>query len=138
MTPTSTREYTFTRGELVSMDFAQNCGEDTPDSEKCYLFKFYDETDQIIFTKIGTTAKTCKIRLKQEIAYYRKRDIDIVRVEISKIIQCGEMPAESYESYLRALLMKKYPNTWHKNDRFFGIDIPTETFEELCDFFRNI
>ena len=55
----------------------------------------------------------------------------------SKIYDCGNVPAEAYESYLRALLIAEFPNTWHRNDRFFGVDIPTDRFCELCDQFAK-
>jgi hypothetical protein len=38
---------------------------------------------------------------------------------------------------LRALLIAEFPNTWHKNDRFFGVDIPTERFNTICNQFAN-
>lgn len=116
----------------TEIHFLNNCKEkDTACGEKTYLFKFYTE-NEIIFSKIGTTAKNCLQRLKDEIRYYTKRGFNITKVEICEIIDCGETPAESYESYLRALFIKKFPNTWKKNDRFFGISIPVDIFTKLC------
>lgn len=135
---TSTRRKTINLSETVlswggtEIHFLNNCqNKDTPSGEKTYLFKFYTD-NEIIFSKIGTTARNCLKRLKDEIRYYTKRDFNITKVEICEIIDCQEMPAESFESYLRALLIKKFPNTWKKNDRFFGVNIPVEIFIKLC------
>lgn len=141
-----TRTQTITENTLmfgdVQIDYLNDTHlVDTPRSEKFYFFKFYDnENSQTpLFDKIGTTSKNCLERLKQEIRYYNnKNGFGIVRVEICAIWDCGEVPAESYESFLRALLIKKYPNTWHKNDRFFGTNIPVETFTKLCKQYAEI
>ena len=37
-------------------------------SQKCYLFKFYDNKNHPVFTKIGTTVKSALSRIKQEIS----------------------------------------------------------------------
>ena len=114
---------------------------DIDGGEKAYLFRFYETSKNTpVFSKIGTTTKTCLARLKQEIRYYNSAKVgfDIERVEICEIWDCGEMPAESYESFMRALLIRQYPNTWKKNDRFFGVTIPTETFIELCQQYSQM
>lgn len=106
---------------------------DTKSGEKTYFFKFYDNPDRPpVFDKIGTTNKSCLDRLKQEIRYYNKAGFGIEKVEICEIWDCGNTPAESYESFMRALLIKKFPNTWRRNDRFFGANIPTSLFQSLC------
>ena len=43
----------------------------------CYLFKFYDSNGDLIFSKVGTTERTIRQRLTEEIKYYRKRGIDV-------------------------------------------------------------
>lgn len=128
-----TGAHTIQWGE-VEIDFLNGTdAKDTKSGEKTYFFKFYDRCDAPpVFDKIGTTTKSCLGRLKEEIRYYNKAGFDIERVEVCEIWDCGNTPAESYESFMRALLIKKYPNTWHKNDRFFGTNIPTELFTSLC------
>lgn len=112
---------------------------DTNSGEKAYLFRFYEKgSSEPVFSKIGTTAKSCLGRLKDEIRYYNKAGFSIVKVEICEIWDCGEMPAESYESFMRALLIKRFPNTWKKNDRFFGVTIPTEIFVNLCQQYAEL
>lgn len=112
---------------------------DTISGEKAYLFRFYEKgNSESVFSKIGTTAKSCLGRLKDEIRYYNKAGLSIDKVEICEIWDCGEMPAESYESFMRALLIKRFPNTWKKNDRFFGVTIPTEIFVNLCQQYAEL
>lgn len=111
---------------------------DIPKTEKIYLFKFFEkDCTEPLFTKIGTTTRTCVRRAKEEIAYYLKQ-FDLEKVEIDAIHDCGDMPAESYESFLRAMFTKKYPNTWKRNDRFFGVDISQGEFSKACAQFAAL
>lgn len=124
---------------LIDINYFENYGDDVKGNEQAYLVKFYtDDTETPIFSKIGTTKCTCNTRIRREIAEYREIGFNILSVDICKIVQCGELPAESVESYLRALLMKKYPNTWHKNDRFFNCDVSTELFTNLCEMYLSM
>lgn len=123
------------KSATISINFLNGCGADIDHAEQVYLFKFYGAEPVPIFSKIGTTTRTCKKRVAQEIRAYIKAGFDIQRVDVCKIIQCGEMPAESYESFLRAKLIKEYSNTWVKNDRFFGVDLPVDRFITLCNQF---
>lgn len=129
---------TTTKGYTVEMLFKVGCGLDSKEGNKCYLFHFYDEEEHIIFTKIGTTTKSCEGRLRQEIATYRnKNKYPVHRVEIHRIIDTGEMPPESYESILRANIIKNHPNTYHKNDRFFDVAVGIEEFDSICKSFAG-
>lgn len=98
--------------------------------DKCYLFKFYNN-DKIVFSKIGTTARPIKTRLREEIKSYTKTGFDFTHVVIESIINCGEVPSDGAESLARAMFIRQYPNTFLKNDRFLGVDIPKEKFENL-------
>lgn len=122
---------------VIPMNYLAGCGEDVAGQQTVYLFKFYGANHKIIFSKIGTTSVSVDTRLRQEIGEYMKK-FDIVSVDVCKIYDCGNLPAESFESFLRATLIKKFPNTWYRNDRFFDVDIPVETFTSLCDTFANI
>lgn len=106
--------------------------------EQCYLFKFYDSNGEILFSKIGTTTRNCRKRIKEEIAYYRKRGLDVAETLIEDVFCCGDTPAEAYESFMRAKFIKQFPNTWHRNDRFFGVDIPVADFRHMCDMFASL
>ena len=126
-------------GMEIPMNYLENCGIYLKDSELLYLFKFFgDNPKEPIFSKIGTTTRSVDKRLREEIGYYIKHNLPIESVDICKIVDCGEVPAECYESLMRGVLIKKYPNTWHKNDRFFGVDVPINEFMELFKKFENL
>lgn len=99
----------------------------------CYLYKFYDSNNQLICSKVGTTTRLPEDRLKEEILYYKKRNIPVEKAKICSVIDCGELPAEGAESITRALFIRKYPTAFCKNDRFFGVDIPTKTFNKIVN-----
>ena len=113
----------------VPMEFMLGCGENICNEEAVYFFKFYDENN-LIFNKIGTSKKDVVGRLRDEIAEYSKK-FDIRRVEIHRIVSCGDKPAEGAESALRAKLIDKYPEAFRKNDRFFNVDISPLIFDEI-------
>jgi hypothetical protein len=68
--------------------------------------------------------------MKEHLSYYS--NLDIIGVEIESVINCGAYPAEGLESYCRAYYIKKYPNAFKKNDRFFNVDLNTEEFNNLA------
>jgi hypothetical protein len=113
----------------VAMEFMPDCGENVKNTEAVYFFKFYNATS-LEFNKVGTSAKDVVARLRDEIGEYSK-NFDIRRVEIHRIINCGNRPAEGAESALRAELIRKYPTAFRKNDRFFGVDISPAVFDEI-------
>jgi hypothetical protein len=43
-----------------------------------------------------------------------------VRCVIHRIYDCGNIPAEGLESYFRAKYIRKYPESFKKNDRFIN------------------
>ena len=95
------------------------------------LIKFYDGQNELICSKVGTTTQLPEQRLAQEIKYYREHGIPVERTEICSVIDCGTIPAEGAESITRAAFIRKYPDAFKKNDRFFGIDIPAVTFNRI-------
>ena len=98
-----------------------------------YLFKFYDKHGTLICSKVGTTTRLPETRLKEELKYYQNHGIDVVDAEICSVIDCGAIPAEGAESHTRAFYIRKHPDAFCKNDRFFGIDIATRTFNKLVE-----
>ena len=127
----------FKDGRSVQMNYLPECGEDVKGQHTAYLFKFYGEDRTApLFTKIGTTERTVNERLRQEIGEYAK-NFPIQSVDICKIVDCGARPPEGCESYLRCMLMKDYPGTWKKNDRFFDTDVDTDRFVKLCQEFNE-
>ena len=96
-----------------------------------YLFKFYDSDGKLICSKVGTTTRLPEERLKEEIKYYQKHGIPVADTEICSVIDCGAIPCEGAESATRAAFIHKFPDAFCKNDRFFGVDIPTRTFNQI-------
>ncbi len=99
----------------------------------CYLYKFYDKNGTLICSKVGTTTRLPEQRLKEEIKYYQGHGIEVEHGEICSVIDCGSIPAEGAESITRAFFIRKHPEAFHKNDRFFGVDIPTRTFNKVVN-----
>ncbi len=95
----------------------------------CYLFKFYDSNGDLVFSKVGTTERAIKTRLNEEIRKYSKK-FDIYGVEIESVIDCGDIPPEGAECHIKGYFIKKYPNAYAKNDRFLGINISVDEFNE--------
>jgi hypothetical protein len=98
-----------------------------------YLYKFYNKSGELICSKVGTTTRLPEQRLKEEIKYYRDHGIEVENAEICSVIDCGAIPAEGAESVTRAAFIRKYPNAFQKNDRFFGVDIATRTFNKIVN-----
>ena len=88
--------------------------------EKCYLFTFFDENDNMVCSKIGTTTRKVTQRLKEELKSNTYKKIGCVRAVVNRVYDCKDTPAEGLESYFRAMYIKKYPQSFLKNDRFMG------------------
>lgn len=117
----------------VAMEFMPEWGERLKNEEMVYFFKFFNDAE-ILFNKIGTSKVDAISRLRDEIGDYSK-NFHITRVEIHRVRSCFGIPAEGYESQLRAKLIADYPTAFRKNDRFFGVDIDPCVFDEICDGF---
>jgi hypothetical protein len=113
----------------VAIEFMPGCGSNIKGEQAVYFFKFYN-VNGLEFNKIGTSAKDVVARLRTEIGEYTKK-FDIRRVEIHRIVSCGNKPAEGAESLLRAMLISQYPTAFRKNDRFFGVDIEPDMFDKI-------
>ena len=124
----STLYRTFKDGRpAVVMELMENCGANLKNEQAVYFFKFYNN-EELLFNKIGTTAKDIIARLRREIGDYSEK-FDITKVEIHRMRPCGDVPAEGAESALRAEFIKRYPTAFRKNDRFFNVDISPEVFD---------
>jgi hypothetical protein len=129
--PVQTLYRKFRDGRCVPMEFMPNFGENLSNEQMVYFFKFYTP-DGLLFDKIGTTGKNAVSRLRDEIGEYIKK-FPICRVEIHRIRSCCGIPAEGYESELRAKLIADHPTAFRKNDRFFGADIDPNIFDQVCN-----
>lgn len=88
--------------------------------EFCYLFEFYDENDNFLCSKVGTTTRTVRERLIEELRSKTYKNMGAAKVIIHRVYDCGNLPAEGLESLIRSQYIKKYPNSFKKNDRFVG------------------
>lgn len=97
--------------------------------EICYLFEFYNADNVLICSKVGTTTRTIRQRLIEELRSKTYKDMGITNAVVNRVYECGNLPAEGLESLIRSEYIKKYPKSFKKNDRFIG-----EKFDfELCD-----
>ena len=115
----------------VAMEFMPNWGENLRNEQMVYFFKFFG-AEELLFNKIGTSSKNAIGRLRDEIGEYSKK-FEIVRVEVHRVRSCQGIPAEGYESELRARLIADHPTAFRKNDRFFSVDIDPSLFDRVCD-----
>ena len=101
-----------------------------------YLFKFYDNENKVI-SKVGMTTQLPTQRLKQEIKYYTEHGLNIIDAKICSVIDCGDIPADGAESQTRAYFIRRHPKAFKKNDRFFGVNISTKTFNIIVMNYLN-
>ncbi len=99
-------------------------------TNQVYIVYFYGADGQIIYSKPGTTVRLIKDRIKEELTSYRKNGVCSAR--LMRLWDCGEMPPEGLESNLRAHYIKKYPDTFVKNDRFAGVHADLDDADRLA------
>lgn len=88
--------------------------------ELCYLFEFYNDDDILLCSKVGTTTRTIKKRLSEELRSKTYKEMGATKATINRVYQCGDLPAEGLESLIRSEYIKKYPKSFKKNDRFIN------------------
>ncbi len=110
-----------TNGEFSLLDEAE---------QKCYLFRFFDSEGNLICSKVGTTTRPILIRIKSELREYEK--LDAVTCVIDRVYDCGHIPAEGMESYFRAEYIRRHPEAFRKNDRFFSVAFDLEDADRIC------
>lgn len=96
----------------------------------CYLFKFYDSNGDLIFSKVGTTERTIRQRLTEEIKYYRNRGIDVNFATVESVFDTGELEPEGAQDYAKGYYTKKHKGHYMRNDRF-TCDINVDGFNKL-------
>lgn len=101
----------------------------TKKGELCYLFEFYDKYDNFICSKVGTTTRTIKQRLIEELRSKTYKEMGAEKAIVNRVYECGNLPSEGLESLIRAEYIRKFPKAFKKNDRFIG-----EKFDfDFCD-----
>lgn len=104
--------------------------------EKCYLFRFYDTNNNLVCSKVGTTTRKVTQRLKEELR--SKTYSSCEYAVIDRVYDCGEMPAEGLESRIRAEYIRKYPNSFKKNDRFIKTLFDLEEIDKIVQNYLQI
>ena len=104
--------------------------------EKCYLFRFYDTNNNLVCSKVGTTTRKITQRLKEELR--SKTYSSCAYAVIDRVYDCGEMPAEGLESRIRAEYIRKYPNSFKKNDRFNKTLFDLEEIDKIVQNYLQI
>lgn len=101
----------------------------------CYWIRLIGESGMILYDKIGTTTnKIVENRFDQILKKQYADGLEkIAKYEVLGSWDCGELAPEGMESYLRAMLIKKYNGkNFVKNDRFFiGTVFEEPTEEEM-------
>jgi hypothetical protein len=88
--------------------------------QKCYLFTFFDDNDNVLCSKVGTTTREIRKRLTEELNSDTYKKMGAVRAVIHRVYDCMDFPAEGLESYFRSIYIRRYPNSFKKNDRFIN------------------
>lgn len=105
-------------------------------TELFYLIKAVDKYNNLIFSKVGTTTREVNTRMIEHLRYYK--NLGVKRIIVDKVYNCDAIPAECFESYFRARYIMKFPKTYKKNDRFFGVTFDMneadKIFEECKSF----
>lgn len=87
--------------------------------EKCYLFEFYNEDNELVCSKVGTTTRTVFQRLTEELKSDTYVKTGCVKAIVKRVYDCGDVPSEGLESRFRAEFIRRFPQNFKKNDRFF-------------------
>jgi hypothetical protein len=98
----------------------------------CYWVRLIGESGKVIYNKIGTTKRPINIRMKEILHRQYKDGLEsITSYEVLNIWNCNQKKSEGLESYLRAMLIKKYNGqNYVKNDRFLIGNIFEEPTKE--------
>lgn len=102
------------------IDFSDDCIIHNNDDgvEKCYLIEFFDIKDISVCSKVGTTIRTIQKRIREELNSDTYKKMGAVRCLIHRVYDCKDIPAEGLESRFRSEYIRKYPQSFQKNDRF--------------------
>jgi hypothetical protein len=114
--------------------YGDNCiiQTENPTSQKCYLIEFLNEEKESLCSKVGTTTRAVLTRIKEELRSKTYKDMGAVYCVIHRVYDCGEYPAEGLESLFRAEYIRKYPNSFYKNDRFIKQKFDLAEADKIC------
>jgi hypothetical protein len=104
--------------------------------QKCYLIEFFDKEGKTVCSKVGTTIRTIQTRIREELNSETYKKMGAVSCLIHRVYDCGSYPAEGLESFFRAKYIKKFPDSFCKNDRFikqvFDLEEADRIYAEYC------
>ena len=100
--------------------------------QKCYLIEFFDENDNSVCSKVGTTIRTIQERIREELNSKTYKNMGAVRCLIHRVYDCGQYPAEGLESFFRAKYIKKFPDSFCSKDRFIKTVFDLEEADRIC------
>lgn len=106
-----------------------NCPDFENKGEQFYLVEFLDKNKRVIFSKVGTTTRTIKQRMTEELRQYSKKyPVEFCRV--NRVYNLNK-PAELLESFFRAKYINRWPEKFKKNDRFFDVIFDLEEADKF-------
>ena len=117
----------------IDFECPNNLGED---GEKFYLIRAFNAEGVRLFSKVGTTIRSVLQRMKEHLSAYAK--LGIVRIVIDKVWDCGNLPAEGFESWFRAYYIRRWPEKFNKNDRFFDVEFDLDEAQEIFTKYVNL
>lgn len=106
------------------------------DADKFYLIRAFNAEDIRIFSKVGTTIREILTRMKEHLKAYEK--LGVVRIVVDKVWDCGNIPSEGVESWFRAWYIRRWPEKFNKNDRFFDVDFDLDEAENIFNQYLNL
>lgn len=111
--------------------------DDTKGIEKCYLIRFFTEDMEFICSKVGTTIRSVFQRIREELNSKTYKGMGATRCVIDRVYNCGVLPAEGVESMFRAMYIKKFPNSFCKNDRFINARFDLKEADKFFSEYAN-
>lgn len=105
-------------------------------SQLVYLIRLLDRDGGLVWSKVGTTTRTMKKRMAEHLRYYKK--YGVASIEVIRVYDCGEIPAEGLESEFRSKYMRKYPGAFRKNDRFTGVEFDLAEADSIVQNYLTV
>lgn len=112
------------------VNFTETASEDYQKGKELLYWIDLDTADgNHIYYKVGTTTRPPRERMNEHLSAYENDGVS--KVVVHRVIDCGEIPAEGLESYIRAKLILKYPKAFKTKDRFVASEDVVITAEEI-------
>lgn len=112
---------------IVNLQFAK-----TKDTEKFYLIEILEASSgKLLASKVGTTIRPLRERMSEHRATYGKSYGVPVKIEVKRLYDCENVPAEYYESYFRSVYIAKHFGSFVKNDRFANVTFDYEEADKI-------